>query len=198
MFPPGQLKYSRLPAAPEGHANAASRRNANAGVGNGTVTSIFEADKKEDDFRIETKMPKSNMQTAGAETNTHMASAVDKVEPDSKAPLSKIEVETRDSDTDTEDDLTPISTPNRSATEEDVILHEIKSLQQLETRVLEIDGRVDPKSVPAVNAWRFIRCKRNNQDLGTLFEMREEFYIYKYPQIVKSLKKKGMYPREGN
>ena len=72
------------------------------------------------------------------------------------------------------------------------ITHEIKNLKQLMDKIIEIDGRLDPKDqkqAPAVSPWKLIRAKRNNQDLGTLFEMREDFYVYKLPHITKAAKK---------
>lgn len=80
-------------------------------------------------------------------------------------------------------DLEPLEAP------EAVIHYEIKNLRQLMDKAIEIDGRLDPKSVPAASPWRFMRVKRNNQDLGTLFEMREEFYAYKLPKLAKRTKR---------
>ncbi len=66
------------------------------------------------------------------------------------------------------------------------ILHEISTLGQLEVKILEIDGRLNLNEVrPSINPWKALRGKRNNQDLGTLFEMREEFYVWKHPHIPK-------------
>lgn len=68
----------------------------------------------------------------------------------------------------------------------DVVIHEISTLAQLEVKILEIDGRLHLKGVrPSINPWKALRVKRNNQDLGTLFEMREEFYVWKQPHIPK-------------
>ena len=89
----------------------------------------------------------------------------------------------------TDVDVLPSNTPP-VIPHDDTILLEIKSLKQLNDKIIELDGRLDPKNqkeAPAVSPWKLIRAKRNNQDLGTLFEMREEFYVYKLPQINKSL-----------
>ena len=75
------------------------------------------------------------------------------------------------------------STPNL----DDAIIHEISTLAQLEVKILEIDGRLNLNEVrPSINPWKALRGKRNNQDLGTLFEMREEFYVWKHPHIPKA------------
>ena len=47
--------------------------------------------------------------------------------------------------------------------------------QVLEARIIEIDGRFT--GVRVNNAWKVIRCKRDNQDMGSLWEMREEYYV---------------------
>ena len=60
---------------------------------------------------------------------------------------------------------------------DDVILASITTLQALEDKIVTIDGRLG-KKVDG-NAFKSIRVKRNNQDLGTLFEIREEWYVYK-------------------
>ena len=60
---------------------------------------------------------------------------------------------------------------------DDVVLASITTLQALEDKIVSIDGRLG-KKVDG-NAFKSIRVKRNNQDLGTLFEIREEWYVYK-------------------
>ena len=47
--------------------------------------------------------------------------------------------------------------------------------QALEKKILQVDGRIE--NPPNGNAWKVIRCKRDNQDMGSLWEMREEFYV---------------------
>lgn len=63
-------------------------------------------------------------------------------------------------------------------TEYDVILHEITGLYALEKKILELDGRAKPGSRTG-STWRDIRCRRDEQDMGSLFEMRDEYYAYK-------------------
>ena len=60
---------------------------------------------------------------------------------------------------------------------EDVIFASITTLQALEDKIVTIDGRLG-KKVDG-NAFKSIRVKRDNQDLGSLFEIREEWYVYK-------------------
>lgn len=79
------------------------------------------------------------------------------------------------------------STP---AFQEEDILHSISGLKQLENKIVDVDGRFNSKDLGTINSWKQFRGIRKNQDLGTLFEMREDFYVYKHPQIVKEPKKK--------
>ncbi|KAL8938615.1 MAG: hypothetical protein Q9211_003119 [Gyalolechia sp. 1 TL-2023] len=65
-----------------------------------------------------------------------------------------------------------------AATEYDVVLYEITGLYALERKILEIDGRARPGS-RTNSTWRDIRCRRDEQDMGSLFEMRDEYYAYK-------------------
>ena len=84
------------------------------------------------------------------------------------------------------------NSPACAPSSEDVVIHEISTLAQLEVKILEIDGRLHVKGVrPSINAWKAFRGKRNNQDLGTLFEMREEFYVWKQPHIPKPPRSSG-------
>ena len=66
-----------------------------------------------------------------------------------------------------------------AATVFDVTLLEVTGLQALEKKILELDGRAKPGSRTA-STWRDIRCHRNEQDIGSLFEIRDEYYAAKH------------------
>ena len=51
----------------------------------------------------------------------------------------------------------------------------ITAPRALETRVIEIDGRI--QNPPADNSWRNFRVKRREQDIGSLWEIREEYWV---------------------
>jgi hypothetical protein len=57
---------------------------------------------------------------------------------------------------------------------EDVVTDLMAGPQALSTKILEVDGRV--KNPPNGNAWKDFRCKRDNQDMGSLFEIRQDYY----------------------
>ena len=61
---------------------------------------------------------------------------------------------------------------------DDPVSYTLTSLQSLETKILEVDGRI--KNPGNGNSWKAMRAKRDNQDMGTLWEMREEYYVRNY------------------
>ncbi|KAL9014064.1 MAG: hypothetical protein Q9173_001273 [Seirophora scorigena] len=68
--------------------------------------------------------------------------------------------------------------PLSAATEYDVVLYTTTGMWELEKQIVQIDGRAKPGSRTA-STWRAIRCRRNEQDMGSLFEIRDEYYAYK-------------------
>ena len=82
-------------------------------------------------------------------------------------------------------DPNPHSSPASSSSQlsdippdvDDVILVTITTLQALENKIVATDGRLG-KTVDG-NAFKHIRVKRDNQDIGSLFEIREDWYTYK-------------------
>ena len=65
------------------------------------------------------------------------------------------------------------------ADEEDVVRYTVSNLRMLEDKIVELDGRT-PKADRNHNAWKAFRCQRDNQDLGSLIEVRQEHYMSKY------------------
>lgn len=61
----------------------------------------------------------------------------------------------------------------------EVEIHNIAGPSALTKKILETDGRVP--NPPNGNAWKEIRCYRNNQDMGSLWEVRQAWYV-KYQQ----------------
>ncbi|KAL3471796.1 Asx homology domain-containing protein [Aspergillus californicus] len=58
---------------------------------------------------------------------------------------------------------------------DDIILTDIRGPTALASKILEVDGRI--KSATNGNAWKEIRCFRNNQDMGTLWEVRHAWWL---------------------
>ncbi|OXV11650.1 hypothetical protein Egran_00593 [Elaphomyces granulatus] len=58
---------------------------------------------------------------------------------------------------------------------QDVIIPNVTGPAALAGKILKIDGRA-PKP-PAYNAWKAFRCYRNNQDIGSLWELRQAWFL---------------------
>ena len=57
----------------------------------------------------------------------------------------------------------------------DIVVPNISSPMQLVTRILEIDGRMS--GARTANAWKEFRCYRKNQDMGSLWDVRQAWYF---------------------
>ncbi|KAL2815980.1 Asx homology domain-containing protein [Aspergillus granulosus] len=57
---------------------------------------------------------------------------------------------------------------------DEIIVPDITLPTGLTLKMLEVDGRVKPTNG---NAWKEIRCFRDNQDMGTLWEVRQAWYV---------------------
>jgi hypothetical protein len=57
----------------------------------------------------------------------------------------------------------------------EIILENIGGPSALALKILEVDGRI--KDVPNGNAWKEFRSYRNNQDMGSLWEVRQAWYL---------------------
>ncbi|RHZ58720.1 uncharacterized protein CDV56_104809 [Aspergillus thermomutatus] len=57
----------------------------------------------------------------------------------------------------------------------EIILENIGGPNALSLKILEVDGRI--KDVPNGNAWKEFRSYRNNQDMGSLWEVRQAWYL---------------------
>lgn len=64
--------------------------------------------------------------------------------------------------------------------EEDVVRYTVFNVQMLENKILELDGRTSPPYTRG-NAWKQFRCQRDNQDMGSLYEVREGYYVFRHP-----------------
>jgi hypothetical protein len=74
----------------------------------------------------------------------------------------------------------PDGKPSQSLPEEDeepdeVIVRDIQGPTALTLEMLKIDGRVGKATNG--NAWKELRCFRDNQDMGTLWEVRHAWYV---------------------
>lgn len=56
-----------------------------------------------------------------------------------------------------------------------VVLPNVPGITALENKMIEVDGRI--KHIPNGNAWKEFRSYRNNQDMGSLWEVRQAWYM---------------------
>lgn len=63
----------------------------------------------------------------------------------------------------------PANTPD--ANMEEILIENIQGLTSLASRIIEVDGRIT--DIPNGNAWKEFRAYRNNQDMGSLWEVRQ-------------------------
>ncbi len=183
----------------------ATKDNAEVTKDNAEVTKDYAEATKDDADATKDNVTEIKTKATGGETNGEEIGAivvksveqheirdpcenlpVVKVEDDEVELVSKTEVKRSTPELESIDH-NPSTTATASALKsDDAVIHEISTLSQLEVKILEIDGRLNLNEVrPSINPWKALRGKRNNQDLGTLFEMREEFYVWKHPHIPK-------------
>ncbi|KAJ5598496.1 hypothetical protein N7537_008580 [Penicillium hordei] len=101
------------------------------------------------------------------------ASVKASVEPPVETGQDKI---TKPPSTEPQNDL--VLTPSQATTTSElaeIIVPNLSSPQALVHKILQIDGRM-PNGRTA-NAWKEIRCYRNNQDMGSLFDVREAWFL---------------------
>ncbi|KAJ5375549.1 hypothetical protein N7517_007555 [Penicillium concentricum] len=78
--------------------------------------------------------------------------------------------------TNTEQQKVPVPASQNTTIElNEIIVPNLSSPQALVLKILQIDGRM-PNGRTA-NAWKEIRCYRNNQDMGSLFDVREAWFL---------------------
>ena len=58
---------------------------------------------------------------------------------------------------------------------DEIIVTDIQGLTALSTKIIEVDGRI--KEIPNGNAWKEFRSYRNNQDMGSLWEVRQAWFL---------------------
>ena len=77
-------------------------------------------------------------------------------------------------DIDHPESTTSTNGANAPKTPKEPIIFTPPSVQGLGNKILEIDGRIE--KIVAYNPFQAFRCKRNNQDMGGLWDIREDYY----------------------
>lgn len=60
-------------------------------------------------------------------------------------------------------------------TPQDVVIRNITGPGALAQKILQVDGRIT--NPPNGNAWKVFRCYRDNQDMGSLWEVRQAWFV---------------------
>ena len=121
-------------------------------------------------------------------TSTAMEANTNPLDQETHKSMAVEDVEPNEASAKANGDQSSTTVSNKE--EEEDIIHSISNLTQLEHKIVDIDGRFNSKDISIQNTWKNFRGIRNHQDLGSLFEMREDFYVYKHPRIVKEPKRK--------
>ncbi|PGH00680.1 hypothetical protein GX51_05666 [Blastomyces parvus] len=69
----------------------------------------------------------------------------------------------------------PISEQAQEPIPKDIIFSGVTGPGRLASKILEIDGRITEP--PNGNAWKEFRCYRDNQDMGSLWECRQSWFV---------------------
>ncbi|KAJ5669331.1 hypothetical protein N7462_010401 [Penicillium macrosclerotiorum] len=114
-------------------------------------------------------LPPTNEGSARATTSiespstTEYSKAIEELQPtDSPAPEATV-------------DDGPLLSRSTAGGSDEIILQHISSPMVLVHQILKIDGR-RPNSRTA-NSWKELRCYRKNQDIGSLFDIRQAWYL---------------------
>ncbi|KAL9014357.1 MAG: hypothetical protein Q9180_008955 [Flavoplaca navasiana] len=107
---------------------------------------------------------KANIPTTSHTANRRHEESTIQESSQTSSPLSEIESEVEDT--------------TRTSSDCATIQFTISTLFPLEKKIIEIDGRL-PSTSRTASTWRDIRCRRNEQDMGSLFEMRDEYFAYR-------------------
>lgn len=94
------------------------------------------------------------------------------IEPPVQAKQDKI---TKPPSTEPQNNLVPTLSQATTSESDEIIVPNLSSPQALVSKILQINGRM-PNGRTA-NAWKEIRCYRNNQDMGSLFDVREAWFL---------------------
>lgn len=94
------------------------------------------------------------------------------IEPPVEAEQDKI---TKPPSTEPQNNLVPTLSQATTSESDEIIVPNLSSPQALVSKILQINGRM-PNGRTA-NAWKEIRCYRNNQDMGSLFDVRETWFL---------------------
>ncbi|PYI10763.1 hypothetical protein BO78DRAFT_393738 [Aspergillus sclerotiicarbonarius CBS 121057] len=139
---------------------------------NGQVESSTEPTENTTDVSAETISPSTTAETVSAtEGADSSAKSSDKPESGEEGSGSRSQ-----SAPEPAQESTQVSTPANNTNDniDEILVENIRGLTELSAKIIEADGRVT--KCPNGNAWKEFRAYRNNQDMGSLWEVRHTWF----------------------
>ncbi|RAL08321.1 uncharacterized protein BO97DRAFT_354313, partial [Aspergillus homomorphus CBS 101889] len=167
--PPGQRVF--LSTAPAPTTDATSPNDCERSTNNTETTGITNTNGQHEDGKtILGSGPGPNAQ--GIEAGSARKRKSDVELPDSKRQCSELQANSATCHLDPE--ITALTLDQPQGVEE-IILPNIQGLGALASKITEIDGRITKR--PNGNSWKEFRAYRHNQDMGSLWELRQAWFV---------------------
>ncbi|PYI25361.1 hypothetical protein BP00DRAFT_409705 [Aspergillus indologenus CBS 114.80] len=139
---------------------------------NNSATGNLDLEKVENQTPTESPLAEHEPQCSEPQistTNGNVGLEDMEVQASTDQPLPKPEINQDSLDT------TAAPPTDHAQDAKEIIIPNIRGLNALASRIIEIDGRI--KKVPNGNSWKEFRAHRNNQDLGSLWEVRHAWFL---------------------
>ncbi|KAG5303384.1 hypothetical protein I7I50_10132 [Histoplasma capsulatum G186AR] len=123
------------------------------------------------------KQPKGSMEPALPSSHPNGIAAItgSTVEANSTVGASDETIAEATGETTTDTAPEPTSGQTQESIPKDIIFSGVSGPGRLANKILQIDGRITEP--PNGNAWKEFRCFRNNQDMGSLWECRQSWFV---------------------
>lgn len=161
--PPAKKKRGRPPKHPK---NPEEKSEDDPSIWDIPSSSPALAPEKEFEQQPVLDTPSSNEKIAMIEDPTEQQS---RAEPDALKQEDEGEEDTTS--------LTKLPQPHETTAHQrgEILVCNISNPNTLVTKILEVDGR--RSGVRTGNSWREFRCYRNNQDMGSLWDVRQAWFL---------------------
>ncbi|KAJ5545492.1 hypothetical protein N7461_007796 [Penicillium sp. DV-2018c] len=143
------------------------------------VNTNLQTDPTEQAMILDSSVAQSDTDMHGAEVDQH-ASGPDTATEQHQDTMAQADTAMRAVKADVEvdqrgPDTNAATVPSQISNAPDEIVPNIASPRGLGVKILQIDGRIP--NGPIRQVWKSIRCYRNNQDMGSLFDVREAWFL---------------------
>ncbi|KAL4918078.1 Asx homology domain-containing protein [Aspergillus aurantiobrunneus] len=129
--------------------------------------------RKQETTPVEEKASNLSVEITNSKTLSHTK---DDFESPEEVPNGDFQsVEEASNDIKPVDEQSSQLAPEANEEPDEVVIPDIQGPTALTLKILEVDGRI--QNATNGNAWKELRCFRNNQDMGTLWEVRHAWYV---------------------